>query len=51
VGKLAGQLGIPTGDIKEFTQLVIQFSTTTGIAVEEAATAFGRLGALLGLSW
>jgi TP901 family phage tail tape measure protein len=50
VGKLAGQLGIPTADIENFTRLVVQFSETTGIAVEDAATAFGRLSALLGLT-
>ena len=50
VGKLAGQLGIPTQDIQDFTRLVVQFSETTGIAVEDAATAFGRLSALLNLS-
>jgi TP901 family phage tail tape measure protein len=50
VGKLAGQLGIPTADIENFTRLVVQFSETTGVGVEDAATAFGRLSALLGLT-
>ena len=50
VGKLAGQLGIPTQNIQDFTRLVVQFSETTGIAVEDAATSFGRLSALLGLT-
>lgn len=50
VGKLAGQLGIPVDDIQDFTRLVVQFSETTGISVEDSATAFGRLSALLGLT-
>lgn len=47
IGTLAGQLGIDPKQITEFTRVVAQFAATTDVSVEDAATAFGRLNALL----
>lgn len=47
IGTLAGQLGIPAQDMVEFTRIVAQFAATTDLSAEQAATAFGRLLALL----
>lgn len=50
IGTLAGQLGVASENIAEFTQLVTKFSATTDVSVEQSATAFGRLTELLGLT-
>lgn len=47
IGTLGGQLGIAAGDLSEFTSVVARFSATTDLSVDKAATAFGRLKALL----
>lgn len=47
VGELAGQLNIPTERIEAFSESVLKFSATTNVTAEAAATAFGRLDALL----
>ena len=47
IGSLAGQLGIAKNDVADFTKLVAQFSATTNVTVDAAATAFGRLAQLL----
>lgn len=47
IGTLAGQLGIAAPQIADFTKTVAMFSTTTGVNVDETATAFGRLNALI----
>lgn len=47
IGALAGQLNIPTGDIENFTRVTAEFSSSTGVAADSAATAFGRLNTLL----
>lgn len=47
IGTLAGQLGVASENITEFTSLVAKFSATTDVSVEQAATAFGRLSQLL----
>lgn len=47
IGELGGQLGVASSDLANFTSLVTKFSAVTGISVEEAATAFGRLSTLL----
>jgi len=47
IGTLAGQLNIPAGRIAEFTKVTAQFAATTNVAADTAATAFGRLDALL----
>lgn len=47
IATLGNQLGIAQGDIENFTRVVSEFSTVTGISVEETAQAFGKLGNLL----
>lgn len=47
IGVLAGQLNIPANNIVAFTRTVAEFSATTNVNAEDAATAFGRLDALL----
>jgi TP901 family phage tail tape measure protein len=47
VATLGGQLGVAEQDIASFTETVIKFSTVTDLTVDAAATAFGRLDALL----
>ena len=47
VAALAGQLGIANNEITNFTESTIKFSATTNVGVNDAATAFGRLNALL----
>lgn len=49
IATLGNQLGIAGEDIIEFTRTVSQFSTITGMSVEETALAFGQLGNLLGV--
>lgn len=50
IGSLAGQLGVASESVVEFTRLVTMFSATTGVSVEASATAFGRLSELLGVA-
>lgn len=50
IGTLAGQLDIASSDMAEFTRLVTMFTATSNVGVEDAATAFGRLSQLLGVS-
>lgn len=47
IGELAGQLNIPTQLISSFTETVAKFSSSTDVAVEASAEAFGRLDTLL----
>lgn len=47
IGTLGGQLGIGAADLTAFTSVVARFSATTNLSVDQAATAFGRLKALL----
>lgn len=47
IGSLAGQLGIANEYIVDFTESVAKFSATTDVGVNDAATAFGRINALL----
>ncbi|MFA5387655.1 MAG: phage tail tape measure protein, partial [Candidatus Paceibacterota bacterium] len=48
IGTLAGQLDIPAAAVADFTKVVAQFSATTNVGVEEAATNLGRLAQLTG---
>lgn len=50
IGTLAGQLGIASEDVTAFTELVTKFAATTDVSARDAATAFGRLSALLNVS-
>lgn len=47
IGTLAGQLNVAANQLADFTEVTAQFSTTTNVTAEAAATAFGRLDALL----
>jgi TP901 family phage tail tape measure protein len=47
IGELAGQLNIPAQNITKFTETVAQFTSSTDVAVQQSAEAFGRLDALL----
>lgn len=47
IGELAGQLNIPTQRIASFTEVVAQFTSSTDVAVQASAEAFGRLDTLL----
>lgn len=50
IATLGNQLGIASQDIAEFTRVVAQFSTVSGMTVDATATAFGALGTLLDLN-
>lgn len=47
IGTLAGQLDIADASLASFTETVAKFSATTGVSVEDSATAIGRLAQLL----
>jgi TP901 family phage tail tape measure protein len=47
IGTLAGQLDIAKENVAAFTETVAQFSATTDVTINEAATAFGRLSNLI----
>lgn len=47
VGELAGQLNVPAERLAQFSETVLKFSATTNVTAESAATAMGRLDALL----
>lgn len=47
IATLAGQLGVAKDRVAEFTRVTAQMSAVTDLTVEAAATAFGRLDALL----
>jgi TP901 family phage tail tape measure protein len=47
IGELAGQLNIPSQNIANFTETVAKFTSSTDVAVQQSAEAFGRLDALL----
>lgn len=47
IGALAGQLGVAQSQIASFTETAAKFTATTNVTAEAAATAFGRLDALL----
>lgn len=47
IATLGNQLGISSDKLVEFTEIVAKFSATSGLSIDETATAFGRLTALL----
>lgn len=47
IGTLAGQLGVASENVADFTELVAKFGTVSDVSVEQSATAFGRLSELL----
>lgn len=50
IATLGNQLGIASQDVAEFTRVVAQFATVSGMTVDATATAFGSLGTLLDLN-
>src|SRR5690606_14129554 len=46
VATLGNQLGIASEDIEDFTRVVTQFATITGVSAEQAALAFGQIANL-----
>jgi len=49
IAELWWQMGVPIGQIKEFTKAVAQIATTTNLSIEQAATQFARLHNILQL--
>jgi TP901 family phage tail tape measure protein len=47
IATLAGQLGVASNLVADFTDNVAKFSATTDLTVDAAATAFGRLSLLI----
>ena len=47
IAQLGGQLGIAAGDITGFTKTVAQFSSLSGVSIEETAKSLGSLSELL----
>lgn len=47
IATLAGQLGVPAERIANFTEVTAKLASVTDLSVEQAATAFGRLDALI----
>jgi TP901 family phage tail tape measure protein len=47
IATLGGQLGVPMADLAEFTEIVAKTSAVTNLTVDQAATAFGRLNAII----
>lgn len=50
VAEAAGQLGIATKDILNFTEVMIGLGTTTNVTAKEAATSIARLANITGLA-
>lgn len=48
IGTLGAQMNISKNDLGDYTKAVANFSTVTGMSVDEAAMGFGRLTTMLG---
>lgn len=49
IAETAGALGVPIGQVKEFTRVVAMLGATTNVSVDQAATSLGQLGNVLNL--
>ena len=47
IATMGAQMGIPAGDLQNFTKIIAEFSATTNVATTQAATDFGKLSNLL----
>jgi len=47
IGEIAGQLGVPTQKIAEFTEVIAKIGLATTLSTEEAATGFARFAAIM----
>ena len=50
VAEAAGQLGVETGSVVEFTETMINLGETTNLSAEEAATSLARFANVMGTS-
>lgn len=50
VAEAAGQLGVETGSVVEFTETMINLGETTNLSAEEAATGLARFSNIMGTS-
>ena len=50
VAEAAGQLGVQTGSVVEFTETMINLGETTNLSAEEAATSLARFSNIMGTS-
>lgn len=50
VATIAGQLGVASGSIAEFTRTIMMFSAATGVGVEQASESIGRVAQLAKVS-
>lgn len=50
VAEAAGQLGVETGSVVEFTETMINLGETTNLSAEEAATSLARFSNVMGTS-
>jgi TP901 family phage tail tape measure protein len=48
VAEAAGQMGVQTGSIAEFTKVMIQLGESTNLSADEASTALGQLMTVMG---
>ena len=47
IGTLGGQMGVAAANLANFTEVTAKFAATSGVGVDEAATALSRLDELL----
>src|SRR5690625_5502721 len=46
IGEMAGQMGIASNEVADFTETVTRYSASTDVTVDAAATTMGRLSEL-----